>query len=350
MDSIERIAASGQTGTSSPGAQIRSAQTVVGLFDDQIDAEHALTSLRKLVQPAANVSVLARDRRIRDEQSDSPVDVTRAAVDTALSAVTGRLSGLAALMVPNQGHFLAAGPIGVVLAKLRPGPDRADVGEPAARSVAEPVGTVGLALEQFGFRSDEAHYLEQRLAAGSTMIAVTADEQRQVEATLRALGDHNAVFIGQAETPGNVLAEANQGLAAPLSASKAEVIVADVVAPLRQVCHGTGVESELTRLCGADVFDERGTQLGEVDDILVDESDDAHVRYVIVGQGGLLGIARRRVAIPAAVVRMAERPLRVAMGGRKAGDLEGYDPHEPFSRKNEAAAWHAFDIAPYWES
>lgn len=325
------------------------AQTVVGLFDDQIDAEHALAVLRKQVQPAANVSVLARDRRIRDDEVDGPVDVTRAAVDTALSAVTGWLSGLAALMVPNQGHFLAAGPIGVVLAKLRPETERAGNGEVAARPAVVPAGSVGLALERFGFRPEEAHYLEQRLAAGSTLIAVTAEDPSQVEATLRAFGDHNAVFIGQAETPGEVLVEASQGLVTPLSASETEVIVADVVAPLRHVCHGASIETDLTRLCGSDLFDEHGAQVGAVDDILVEESDESRVRYLIVGQGGLLGIARRRYAIPAQVVRMSERPVRIDLAGRKITDLEGFDPHEPFSRKNELAACRFFDVTPYWE-
>jgi len=350
MSSIDRTADAEQTSSASPIAQASTAQTVVGLFDDQIDAEHALADLRKHVQPAASISVLARDRRIRDEQADSPIDVTRAVVDTALSAVTGWLSGLASLVIPNQGHFLAAGPIGVVLARLRPDPERGENGEPAARPVAQPVGSVGLALERFGFRPEEAHYLEQRLAAGSTMIAVTAEEQAQVDATLRAFGDDNAVFIGQAETPGDVLAEANQGLAAPLSASAAEVIVADIVAPLRHVCRGSGDETELTRLCGIDVFDEQGARLGEVDEILVEEADDALVRYIVVGHGGLLGIARRRFAIPAAIVQISERPLRIALGGRNVGDLESFEPHEPFSRKNESAVFQFFGLPPYWES
>lgn len=349
MDAINRTAPSELTDVEEPAMPARSAQTVVGLFDDPIDAEHALSEIHKLVQPAASVSVLARDRRADEAAADDPVDVTRAAMDTALSAVAGWLSGLAALMIPNQGHFLAAGPIGVVLARIRPDQELENT-DPFAVKSAQPSGSVGLALERFGFRPEEARYLEQRLAAGSTLIAVTAHEQPEFRAALRVFSDQNAVFIGQAETPADVLAEASLGLQAPMSANAADIIIADIVAPFRNVCYGAGIESDLTQLCGTDVFDENGAQLGAVDDILISADADAVVRYLIVGQGGVLGIARRRYAVPAAIVRLGERPLRVTVGGRRVGELDGYDPNEPFSRKSESSICRFFDIDPYWES
>jgi hypothetical protein len=327
---------------------LRAAQTVVGLFDDQIDAERALAALRKQIQPASNVSVLARDRRVSDQRSDSPVDVTRAAVDTAMTAVTGWLSGLAALMVPEQGHFLAAGPIGAVLSKIRPEHVSRVDREGSEPPAVEPVSSVGLTLERFGFRPEEAHYLEQRLAAGSSMIAVTAVDQPQVDATLRTFGDNDAVFIGQAETPVDVIAEAQQGLRSPMIVDSADVIVADLVVPMRNVCRVEGAESELTMHCGADVHDEHGTRLGEVDDLLLEEATGA-VRYVIVGHGGLLGIARRRYAIPAELARIGGTPVQITVGDRKLSDLEAFDPHEPFSQKHERAVIEFFGLEPYWE-
>jgi sporulation protein YlmC with PRC-barrel domain len=332
-------------GDSDPRSQRLSAQTVVGLFDDQIDAEHALSALKKSIEPAASVSVLARDRRIKDDRPESAVDVTKAVVDTAMTAVTGWLTGLASLMVPDLGHLLAAGPIGAMLAKIRPEPvDHAENAQPE-RPAAESVGRVGQTLEQFGFRPEEAHYIEQRLAAGSSIIAVTASEQDQIERALRTFGDQNAVFIGQAETPGEIVAEAEQGLLRPANSASTEIIVSDVVVPMHRICNGG--ESELTGVCGRDVFDDRGTQLGEVDDLFVEEAT-GELRYVIVGHGGVFGIARRRYAVPASVVNIEMSPLRVALADRKFGDLESFDPDEPFSRRIETAVCSFFDITPYW--
>jgi hypothetical protein len=70
--------------------------------------------------------VLARDRASDQDSKSNPVDVTRAVMDTALSSVSNWLTGLAALMVSDHGTFLAAGPIGVVLARMRTEPSGGD--------------------------------------------------------------------------------------------------------------------------------------------------------------------------------------------------------------------------------
>lgn len=326
-----------------------SAQTVVALFDDQIDAEHALAAMRKTSRAASNVSVLARDRLVNDEPLESPLDVTKAVMDTALAAVSSWLTGLAALMVPNQGKFLAAGPIGVVLAKIRP---EVETNESSGAAIdhthSEPVGSVGLALERFGFRPNEAHYLEQRLAAGSAMIAVTASDHTQVDATLKTFAVYNAVFIGQAETPGDVVAEAEQGLVNPLTARSTEVIVADVVAPLRHTSGDHPIEGLASRLGGVEVVDVIGERIGEVDDVLVDAVDDELIRYLVIGHGGVLGIARRRFAVPAEVFNLKQSPARLRRDRHSLSDAPGYDNSVPFSRKDEEAVHRFFGTRPYW--
>jgi hypothetical protein len=332
-----------------PAPDRDSAQTVVALFDDQIDAEHALAALRKSSQAASNVSVLARDRRVNGEAAESPLDVTKAVMDTALSAMSSWLTGLAALMVPNQGHFLAAGPIGVVLAKIR-----LDGGASGERTTiehdhAEPIGSVGLALERFGYRPNEAHYLEQRLAAGSAMIAVTATDQAHVDATLKTFADYNAVFIGQAETPGDVVAEAEQGLVNPLTVRSTEVIVADVVAPLRHVSGDHRITGLASRLHGRDVVDGRGERIGEIDDVLVDAVDDKLIRYLVIGHGGVFGIARRRLAVPADVFNLNESPVRLRRDRHSLTEAPPFDTGVPFSRKDEEDVHRFYGTRPYWE-
>ncbi|MCC6792609.1 MAG: PRC-barrel domain-containing protein [Thermomicrobiales bacterium] len=326
-----------------------SAQTVVALFDDQIDAEHALASLRKAAGSASNVSVLARDKRIDSTSSDSPLDVTRAVMDTALSAMSNWLTGLVALMVPEQGHFLAAGPIGVVLSRIRPeADDRASASTGFDGPQTEPVGSVGLALERFGFRQNEAHYLEQRLAAGSAMIAVTASSREQVDSTLKTFAEYNAVFIGQAETSGEVVAEARQGLVKPMTVSDTDVIVADVVAPLRHTSSDPRIEGIAARLADIEAVDLTGERVGSIDDVLVDPIEDGLIRYLVIGHGGVLGLARRRFAVPIDVARIEESPVVLRRERATFGDCPSYDSGVPFSRKDEEAVHRFFGTKPYW--
>lgn len=321
--------------------------TVVGLFDDEIDAEHALDSLRKAERPSASISVLARDRS-GNESKNRTIDVTKAVMDSAMSSVSGWLTGLATLMVPDHGTVLAAGPIGGVLAKMKPEPKSASGLAPDSEIESQAAGSIGLAFEQFGFTADEAHYLEQRLAAGSVVIAVTAADQNQVASTLRTFGDFEAVFIGQAETSVELVAEAERWIAHPLSASEPEVIVADLVVTLRRVCSGPRDDATFAAQCGLPVIDESGESPGEIDDILIDASDDGLVRYVIVGHGGILGIARHRYAIPGELCRFESEQVALLVGRDKLDDAPAYDPGTPFSRKDELAAHQYFETKPYW--
>ncbi len=323
-------------------------QTVIGLFDDQIDAEHALSTLRKASRPAASVSVLARDRAAK-QSGDSPIDVTRAVMDTALSAMSGWLIGLAALMVPDNGTFLAAGPIGVALARVKPVDLEPEKIEPADDHEEDaPVGSVGHVFELFGFPTDEAHYLEQRLAAGSALIAVTSREDDQIEATLRTFADFDAIFIGQAETEEEVIAETERWLANPMGTQSAEVIVADVVVTLRSARVNAEALAEAFDWCGREVLDVDGARIGEVDDVLVDANADSALRYLIVTHGGVLGIAKRRTAVPVPVASREGESVRLQSGNPKLAEAPVFDPGTPFSRKDELAAHLYFGSATYW--
>lgn len=328
-----------------PGA----AQTIVGLFDDDIAAEHVLAELRKSNRPAATVSVLARDRRAVDKSTALPIDVTTAVMDTALSAVSNWLLGLAALMVPRQGSYLAAGPLGVLLVDTDDETERAGRDSAPEGSRSEPIGSVGHAFERFGFRPEEAHYLEQRLAAGSVILAVTSHEHDQIESTLDAFGENEAVFIGQAITPNDVVERVIDILAHPLSAGTTEVVVTDSVLPLERA---SALEPEhcpwLSRV-GNPIVDVEGEHFADIDDLLVDLADTTVVRYVIAGRGGLLGIGRKRFAIPIEVIDLDVKPARARLPKHRFADLPEFEEDVPFSRKDELAAHQATGTRPVWQ-
>jgi hypothetical protein len=324
-------------------------QTVAGLFDDDIDAGHALSALRKATGESVNISVLAKDRVSGDSVADGPVDVTKAVMDTAFSTVGNWLSGLAALMVPQRGSFLAAGPIGVALTGGSSG--FSSVAVPEA-TVEQPsvTGSLASALERFGFRPDAAHYIEERLTAGSAMIAVTDDDRARIESTLQTFADFNAVFIGQAETPADILVETERWALNPLSTTSSDVVVADVVAALGHVCADPDHYPALRDWCGLDVFDRHGGALGEIDDLLADATDPSRLRYVIVGHGGVLGIARRRVAVPAPLVSGGERAVRLIVDRDRFAGAPLYHADTPFSRRDELNIHAYFETKPYWDA
>src|SRR6478735_9465739 len=176
-------------------------RTVIGLFEDTIDAQRALGALRKAEYQPDQISFIVRDET--GEQSldeDGPGAVARAVIASALETVGSWLQGLAELIVPNRGAFLVSGPLGAAVTS-------AQITElsPAARQ--EPAAASGGdgrmlrdAFDRFGFSEDESGYLERRLVAGNMLVAVTFggdDDQLSVQTVLAA---HEAVHIVAAES------------------------------------------------------------------------------------------------------------------------------------------------------
>lgn len=332
--------------------------TVVGLFDDAIDAEHTLVALRRADRPAEQVSVLVRDRAA--DAGSGPErhgEVARAVVANALSAVSGWLLGLASLIVPDNGTYLVAGPIGAALAGVRTFEEhtRQRTGEGDEEEQPEPrelgIGGLGHTLTEFGFRPDEATYLQSRLAAGSALIAVTSSDPHQLQATRRLFADYSAVHIGQAQTGEIVLQEAEELLAAaPEEANSGDVVVADAVAPLHRLCSGGHHDSLGLRVCGASVVDSVGEETGDLEDLLADApaSEEPRIRYAVVGFGGLLGLGRRRTAVPADQIDLRSDPVRLSITKDVLRRAPAYDPDIPFSRREEMAVNAYFGTTPYW--
>jgi hypothetical protein len=211
-------------------------------------------------------------------------------------------------------------------------------------------------LTEFGFRPDEATYLQNRLAAGSALIAVTSSDAEQLQATRRLFADHSAVHIGQAQTHDHIATEAEELLTVPPEeAMSGDVVIADAVAPLLRLCHTPGPGVGTPTACGAQVLDARGEEVGEIEDILatgpVGEGEPASTpRYVVIGYGGLLGILRHRSAVPADQVDLTVDPVRLTITKEIVRRAPSYDPDLPFSRREEMAINAYFGTTPYWFS
>lgn len=335
--------------------------TVVALFDDTIDAEQALTSLRKVNQTADRVSLVVRDREGGDgEMTDRAGAVARAMVANALEHVGVWLQGLASLIVPERGTFLVAGPIGAALAGISAGDDHARPGDDPSLAPAgdqEPGGLLRT-MADFGFNADEGTYLEHRLVAGAALVAVTTSDDSSFKTLRRLFADHAAVYIGMARTDAAFLREAEGLLASPPEISSGgDVVVTDAVAPIRRLSQA-GALPEAAALRHRAVVDVAGEPLGEVDDVLVEVVDpdgpdgpapERHtIRYLVVGHGGVLNLGRRRVAVPVTVADLGAEPIRLTIAKAAFQRAPGYDDDAPFSRREEQAICAHFACDPYW--
>lgn len=331
-----------------------SRQTIVGLFDDHIDAEQALLALRKAIGNPEQVSLIVRDRAAEEQGiQEHRGDVARVLVATALDAVGGWLQGLASLIVPRRGTFLVAGPIGAALTEL-PASRLATIdSELDVRDDGDPL-RLNLAIQEFGFTPDEAYYIERRLEAGVALIAVTTPDEGSVRNARRLFAENSAVHIGRAYTDDQLAADLIAVTArSTRNTSGSTVVVADSVAPLRHLC-GHDKNGTDPAPCGAPVLANDGQEIGSVDDVLIDESgtpgnDQPTVRYVVVSFGGVFGLGRHHVPVPAPLVDLASNQPRLSLDRATLEGAPSLNAGQPFSRHEEEAICHYFDVPCYWE-
>lgn len=337
------------------GAEHRdSRQTVIGLFDDHIDAEQALLALRKATGQPEQVSLVVRDREAEEQGAlEHRGDVARVLVATALDAVGGWLQGLASLIVPRRGTFLVAGPIGAALTELPFPHGEHPGGGDGVPDDGDPL-RLNLAIQEFGFDADEADYIERRLEAGAALIAVTTPDEGSFRNARRLFAENSAVHIGRAFTDDQL---ATRLIAVTARSARhtrdSAIVIADSVAPLRHLCQAD--DSDLKPApCGATLVDQEGVDFGTIDDILIDDSGSAggaepRSRYVVVSFGGVFGLGRRHVPVPAALVNLDLEPPRLTIERASVEGAPSITTGQAFSRHEEEAICEYFDVPCYWE-
>jgi len=139
--------------------------TIIGMFDDPTAARRALDTLRDSPLALEDISIIAPN-------ADGTVDAgssgdVSAGEGAAVGAVWGGLVGLAALLIPGVGPFIAFGALGAALTGAVTG---------------AVVGGISAALIAFsGIPADEAHGYEQQVRAGKTLVAVKARDEDSAE-------------------------------------------------------------------------------------------------------------------------------------------------------------------------
>ena len=141
------------------------ANTILGIFDDPTTARRAVETLRAGPLKLDDVSIVAR--ATESGVATGNTDDVSAGEGAAVGAVWGGLVGLAALLIPGVGPFIAFGALGAALTGAVTG---------------AVVGGISAALIDFGgIPEEDAHGYEQQVHSGKTLVAVKARDEDALE-------------------------------------------------------------------------------------------------------------------------------------------------------------------------
>ena len=342
--------------------EFRQSYTVMVLFDDTIDAESSLMSLRRSKQPASEVSVIFREQ-VLDMDSSIPYRAVLSVVvaKSALEVVGSWLQGLASLILPDRATYLAAGPIGAILATLRDTRTHTDDGDRhSAPRRNLPTRQLTRAFQAFGFEHNEAAYVEQRVVAGAPLIAVTSHSIETLRVAHEIFSQNQPVYIGLTPTDAALAAQATHLLTTGPRGTGA-VVIADAVSPLihlhaRADLYGSGRD-----IRSRAVISNYGESIGRIEDVLFEAEPDsvpdqlrfAHVsdeslliRYIIVRVGRRLG--RHRIAIPSERVSITSEGVIASIAYEELISAPRYATGAQLSRQDEASIRRHFNEPYYW--
>jgi len=165
-------------------------KTVVGLFENYMDADRAVSELNTRGFTRNEISVAARDATIRDRVAGTSNE--RAVADSAgagavggatIGGLGGLLVGLGALAIPGIGPVVAAGTLATVLGSTAAG---AGIGAAAG-------GIIG-ALVGLGIPEEDATFYAEGVKRGGVLLTVQASDDRASEA-LNILRRANAADV-----------------------------------------------------------------------------------------------------------------------------------------------------------
>ena len=163
---------------------------VSAVFDNQTDAERAVSQLRQAGVQDSSISVIAQrgegDSAVTTDGNGE--DVAKDVIGTAaLGAGAGTLLGIAALAIPGVGPLIAAG---AIASAAIPGAALTGAAIGAAAG-----GVTGL-LKDHGVSGEDAGYYEERINQGGVFVSVDAESgavnRQSAEDILYASGGHSS--------------------------------------------------------------------------------------------------------------------------------------------------------------
>lgn len=209
--------------------------TVVGVFDDRMEADRAVDELRRTGFRDDQIGVAMRydsgsatmgDAAAADADADETHAGTGAVTGVVAGLGLGALAGLGVLsgVIPIIGPAIAGGTLGIILSNAAAG---AGVG-----------GLVG-ALAGAGVPEDEAHYYQGEFESGRTIVTVHAGGRADEAMTvLRRHGAHD--MKGRPDDSGRPAAMATGSLDVPVRGEDVIGRPVDAIGAEDAVDRGTG--------------------------------------------------------------------------------------------------------------
>lgn len=337
-------------------------RTLFAVFDDTIDTELALVDLRKANLPPEEISAILREQVIDMERSISNQTIlSRVVATSALDAVSGWLRGLLTLVLSDRAAYVVAGPIGVLLASSRDETKHA-IWDDWTSAADMPgfdlrIGQLARALTQFGLPVDEAAYVEQRVIAGSTLIALTSANVSTLQNAHAIFSRRTAVHVGLGRTDRSVISAAAELLISGPQAGNGSVVVADAISPLVQLSSQAQPVLDAMPLIGKHVFSQAGELLGEITEVLLEKRDvatqdlgpDAFVqRYIVVRHWSAMRLRRWVIAIPTEAVELSAQGFALKGDLAKIRRAPRFNSTAPLSRQQEVRIRQYFNVPHYW--
>jgi hypothetical protein len=142
---------------------------VTAVFDDQAQAERAVTELKRLGVTDTDLSFVARSEEEAVAAGAGPDTAgKRAAKGAAAGAGAGLLFGLAALAIPGIGPFITAGGLASALGTTG--------GALAAGAIVGGTsGAIAGALSRAGYTREEAEFYGPAVERGGVLVAVDTE-------------------------------------------------------------------------------------------------------------------------------------------------------------------------------
>jgi sporulation protein YlmC with PRC-barrel domain len=102
-------------------------------------------------------------------------------------------------------------------------------------------------------------------------------------------------------------------------------------------------------LLGCTVFDRSGVDIGEVDDLLIDEQEHK-VRFIQVASGGFLGLGAMHFLVPVdAINRIDDTTVFIDQSYGQVVGAPNYDPEVVPERPYCEGLYRHYGTIPYWQ-
>ena len=176
-------------------------KTVIGVFDQQENAQFAVHCLKDARFKLKNMSVVMKDPQQKQTFAENTnVNIGNAAVTglttgAVVGGLAGLLIGVGAIAIPGIGAVLIAGPLASAFGLT---------GAAAATASGAVTGAVagGLlgTLMGLGLPKEKAKKYEERIQSGAILLAIPTVDEREEEAK-EILADHEATDITSVSVP-----------------------------------------------------------------------------------------------------------------------------------------------------